>query len=134
MSLLTAVAIVGPATVAAFIGLWFEGRRDRLRALPRKPIGRRYVDAPGFPQPLVHRVPGATIAAYRTEPTEADMAAWEDDDCIPAADIWVAYFPPGSLGEHPESAPMPGPLVAERGDVEDLLTGVIRHLRAHTHH
>lgn len=132
MSLQALAVCLGAGVGAAlFVGWWLK---QRTPVEPRRPVGARYVAAPGFPQPLVHRVPGATIAAYRADPAEAQIAEWEDDDCIPAADIWVAYFPPGSLGEHPESAPLPGPLVAEPGDVTDLLTGVIRHLRAHAAH
>lgn len=118
MSLLAAVVIVGPAALLAWLEPKVRAWRGR-RAAPvlRKPPGRRYVDLPGFPQPLEHRDPGTALNAVD------DHAVWHD-----AADELGRFEP------HPETAPYPGPLVAEPGDVEDLLTGVIRHLRAHAHH
>lgn len=125
MSLLIAAAVFATAIGCALIGARVMERADRRAETetPRRPAGARYVDAPGFP-PLPARIPG------QTAPTEAQIAEWEDDDCLLADDLWCAWYPPGSLGPLPETAPIPGPLADEPGDIEDLLTGTIRHLRA----
>lgn len=97
MSIL-ALAFVFPG--AAFIayagGRWLD--RRHAAESPRRPVGARHVDAPGFP-PLPRRRPGDTA------PSPAETAAWEQDDVLPADDLWCAWWPPGSLGDYPDGLP-----------------------------
>jgi hypothetical protein len=119
---LLALALMFPgAALVAFIGGRIHDRRAAVQP-PRRPVGERYVALPGFPQPPV-RTPGLALAAAD------DREQWQEAD--PGPDLRYAVYPPGILGEHSEAAPQPGPLAAEPGDVEDLLTGAIRYLRAH---
>jgi hypothetical protein len=119
---LLALALVFPgAALVAYIGGRIHDRYAAARA-PRRAPNYRYVALPGFPLAPV-RAPGLALAAAD------DREQWQEAD--PGPDIRYALYPPGSLGDHPETAPQPGPLSAESADVEDLLTGAIRHLRAH---
>jgi hypothetical protein len=120
VSLLAALVFPGAALVA-YIGGRIHDRYAAARP-PRRAPNYRYVALPGFPPPPV-RAPGLALAAAD------DREQWQEADTGP--DIRYALYPPGSLGDHPETAPLPGPLSAGDADVEDLLTGAIRHLRAH---
>jgi hypothetical protein len=130
---LLALALVFPgAALVAYIGGRIHDRYAAARP-PRRAPNYRYVALPGFPPPPV-RAPGLALAAAD------DREQWQEADTQPAdlapdtdigPDIRYALYPPGSLGEHPETAPLPGPLSAGDADVEDFLTGAIRHLRAH---
>lgn len=127
MSLLACVAVVGAGCVAALLaGRWLG--RDASRAAR---------EAQHHAPPYVHRVPGGALPdndgqrLWHEGPTDAQIAAWETDDVLDAANLWSAWYPPGSLGDYPDGMPGPGALAGEPGDVEDLLTGVIRHLRSH---
>lgn len=113
MSLLALALVFPGAALVAHIGGRIHDRRTAARA-PRRPVGARWVDAPGFPQPLVHRQPGQTGATYG--PTPSQIAEWESDDCLPADDIWCVWYPPGSLGDYPDGMPtQPGRLGVEDG-------------------
>lgn len=77
---------------------------------------------------LVGRQPGKTLYAAYDEPPRIAYVAADPGD--PEPDVWLTTYPPGSLGDYPETLPeVPGRLGGEPRDVEDLLTGAIRHLR-----
>jgi hypothetical protein len=106
------LAAIGTGSVAAWAAHWRQKTADLLddpspaEAAEERRYGRdRYVALPGYPGP--------------------DAA-----DGDPGPDIWSATYPAGVLGEHPESPSVPGPLSEHPQDVEDFLTGVLRHSRA----
>ena len=125
MSLLAAAAVCTAGILAALLpGL--RRKASAYRATSRIAMAAQH----HAPELLVQRVPGQTAAAYGPIPTHDDTDAWETDDVIPAADVWCAWYPPGSLGDYPEQLPSgPGLLAGGPRDIEDLLTGAIRHLR-----
>jgi hypothetical protein len=101
--LLTAI---GTGCVAAWAAHWRQKVADMLDdpspaggGEERRYDRDRYVDLPGYPQP------------------------------DPGPDIRYATYPPGVLGEHPESPSVPGPLGVHPQDIEDFLTGLLRYAR-----
>lgn len=131
MSALALVQALAAASCLAVYGSWLHGRRK-----DRKAVRVEAMAAQHHGPPYVHRLSGRALAVaddrelWHEGPTEAQMAEWESDDCLPADDTWCAYWAPGSLGAYPEQRPgadVPLPVAAQ--DVEDLLTGAIRLLR-----